>query len=115
VRPVKLRRQGEDQLVIEWSDGHVSVYHWRTLRAACPCATCREEREKPVDPLRVLSAQEVAALAAGPPRALSMTPVGHYAYQIHWSDGHATGIYTFETLRNLCECDACRRLREQAR
>jgi DUF971 family protein len=30
-----------------------------------------------------------------------MQPVGHYAYSIVFSDGHSTGIYTFELLRML--------------
>jgi DUF971 family protein len=33
--------------------------------------------------------------------------VGYYAYSIEWSDGHNTGIFTFDLLRALCECDAC--------
>jgi len=37
--------------------------------------------------------------------------VGRYAVQIHWSDGHATGIYTFSYLRNLCPCPECTALR----
>ena len=28
--------------------------------------------------------------------------------KIHWSDGHATGIFAFEYLRSICECDECR-------
>jgi DUF971 family protein len=34
-------------------------------------------------------------------------PVGRYAIQIDWSDGHETGIYPFRRLRELCRCDAC--------
>jgi DUF971 family protein len=64
----------------------------------CPCATCNEERSKPVNPFRVLSAQEVAA---GAPNPVSMIPVGHYAYQIAWNDGHSTGIYPLTLLRKL--------------
>jgi DUF971 family protein len=36
-----------------------------------------------------------------------MKPVGYYAYTIAWSDGHNTGIYTFDLLRSLCECPQC--------
>jgi DUF971 family protein len=70
------------------------------LRKECPCATCTEERSKPPNPFRVLSAQEVAA---GPPAPLSMKPVGQYAYQISWNDGHNTGIYPLAVLRKLGE------------
>jgi DUF971 family protein len=30
-----------------------------------------------------------------------MAPMGRYAYSIHFSDGHDTGIYTLELLREL--------------
>jgi DUF971 family protein len=29
--------------------------------------------------------------------------VGRYALSFRWSDGHATGIYSFRYLRELCE------------
>jgi len=38
---------------------------------------------------------------------LSVAPVGNYALQFGWSDGHDTGIYTFEYLRKLCPCPEC--------
>jgi DUF971 family protein len=100
LRPVAIRREGGDLLYIEWSDGQNGVVSWETLRAQCPCATCREDRTKPPDPFRVLSPRE---LEAGPPRPAAMTPVGYYAYKVVWNDGHDAGIYTLENLRELCE------------
>lgn len=97
VKPTSLKRDG-DGLKIEWSDGASTHVSWRTLRKNCPCATCIEERAKPPDPFRVLSPQEVAA---GAPEPVSMRPVGHYAYQIAWNDGHTTGIYPVDLLRKL--------------
>ena len=97
-RPVALSKEGEDRLAITWSDGHRSLYAWQHLRDHCPCAGCRGEREKPPDPFRVLKPNELAPL-----RAHSLTPVGHYAYKITWSDGHDAGLYTLEYLRQLCK------------
>ncbi len=97
LRPLSLRREG-DGLRIDWADGASTFVTWRTLRKACPCATCTDERGKPPNPFRVLSAQEVAA---GPPAPLKMAAVGQYAYQIAWNDGHSTGIYTLAALRRL--------------
>jgi DUF971 family protein len=97
LRPLSLKREG-DGLKIEWSDGVATFAAWRHLRANCPCAGCIEERSKPPDPFRVLTPQEAAA---GPPAPVAMRPVGHYAYQITWNDGHDTGIYPLEVLRNL--------------
>jgi DUF971 family protein len=34
-------------------------------------------------------------------------PVGSYALQFFWSDGHNTGIYTWEMLRRACPCSMC--------
>jgi DUF971 family protein len=45
---------------------------------------------------------------AGEVTIRQLNPVGAYAVQIVWSDGHDTGIYSFETLRQACECAACR-------
>jgi DUF971 family protein len=39
--------------------------------------------------------------------AESIQPVGNYAISIAFSDGHATGIYRFEYLRDLCPCPSC--------
>jgi DUF971 family protein len=95
--PTALRRDG-DGLRIEWSDGVITHAPWRAIRKACPCATCLDERGKPADPFKILSQREVDA---GPPEPVAMKPVGHYAYQIQWNDGHGAGIYTLETLRAL--------------
>ncbi len=85
---------------IAWSDGRRSTYTPRLLRDACPCATCREQRGRPAPPqlLPVLSPAEVAPLAV-----TGMRPVGQYAYGIEFSDGHSSGIYTLDYLRELAE------------
>jgi DUF971 family protein len=103
--PVALSKGDDDRLVIDWSDGHRSVYTWRHLRDHCPCAGCREERARPPDPFRVLTPAE---LRPRPPLApVAVTPVGRYGYKITWNDGHDTGIYTLENLRELCQCPQC--------
>lgn len=99
--PTRLRLIDERTLQIDWSDGQRRHYPVQELRDRCPCATCREKRthqEAPADPLQltVLSAAE-----ARPLRVASMKPVGNYAYAIEFSDGHDTGIYTLELLREL--------------
>lgn len=103
LRPTALRKEGEDKLVIDWSDGHRSVHTWTNVRRECPCAGCREERQKPPDPFRILKPSELAPL-----KPVRIEPVGHYAYKITWSDGHDTGLYTLEHLRELCECEQCK-------
>jgi DUF971 family protein len=93
----------EGALQIEWGDGHHSALPLALLRAKCPCATCREVREAPPDPFRVLSASEAAAV----PDLQDIEPVGRYGIRPVWRDGHSTGIFTFEYLRQLCACPEC--------
>ncbi len=97
VLPTALRREG-DGLLIDWADGATTFITWTALRKACPCAACTEDGRKPPDPFRVLTPQEVAA---GPSAPTAMRPVGRYAYQITWNDGHDTGIYPLDLLRQL--------------
>lgn len=98
--PTQLERLGNDRLQIAWSDGQTSEYTIRQLRDACPCATCREKSQSPAPAstnlLPVLSLAEAQPLAI-----VSMRPVGNYAYNIAFSDGHDTGIYSFERLRDI--------------
>jgi DUF971 family protein len=41
-------------------------------------------------------------------KILNVEQVGHYAIKIDWSDGHNTGIYSFEHLRKICSCAECK-------
>ncbi len=95
-RPVALRKEGDDRLVIDWNDGQRTSYTWKHLREHCPCAGCREERLQPVDPFRILKPSELVPL-----KPVSLTPIGQYAYKIVWSDGHDAGLFTLEHLRQL--------------
>ncbi len=97
-RPVALSKEGDDRLLVEWSDGVRTGCTWAQLRQNCPCAGCREERLQPPDPFRILKANELVPL-----RPVSITPVGNYAYKIVWSDGHDSGLFTLENLRRLSE------------
>ena len=97
--PTDLQLVDPEHLRITWSDGQVRQYTVRELRERCPCATCRERRTSPPPPpttLTVLSPAETQPL-----RITSMQPTGRYAYSIHFSDGHDTGIYTLELLHEL--------------
>ena len=98
-QPTQLERLGEDRLRITWSDGIVREYTVQELRDECTCATCREKRSAPPPPpteLHILSVEE-----ARPVTVVGMKPVGSYGYKVEFSDGHNTGIYTFDQLRTL--------------
>lgn len=90
--------RGAGAIEIVWSDGGRCTYTPRLLRDACPCATCREQRGRPAPAalLPVLAPAELVPLAI-----TAMRPVGQYAYGIEFSDGHSSGIYTLDYLREL--------------
>src|SRR5262245_19350124 len=99
-------------LRIVWQDGHVTQIPLVTLRRECPCATCQHEREQKragdaggerPGGLRVIRGPSLSDLGIA-----RTDPVGRYAVQITWTDGHSTGIYSFDFLRSLCPCPACR-------
>ena len=96
--PRALEQAGPGELRIVWQDGHESVYPVRTLRLACRCARCIEE----LTGRPLLKEEDVPEDV----RPIKISPVGRYAVQISWTDGHDSGIYTFESLRALCPCCA---------
>lgn len=98
--PKSLRQVDDDKLGVTWSDGHESVIPVRTIRLSCRCANCVEEMSgRPI-----LDEKSVPADV----RPVVINPVGRYALHISWSDGHTTGLTTYEHLRSLCPCPACR-------
>jgi DUF971 family protein len=105
---VKVRVSTGEGVDITWADGHTSHFDFPYLRDHCPCALCNDEREK---------TKKVGDSAASSPlpmfkpkiTAKSANAVGNYAVQIQFSDGHATGIFSFEHLRELCPCAQCAR------
>ena len=96
--PASIAQAGPDTLRIVWTDGHESVYPVRLLRLACRCAHCVDEHTG-----RPLLRAESVPLDVRPVR---ISGVGRYALAFAWSDGHDSGIYTFENLRELCPCCA---------
>ena len=94
---LEVRRQpAERRLRLTWTDGHVAELDYDLVRGWCPCALCQGHGttigfHPPASPVEITSIQQV----------------GNYAISIAWSDGHGTGIYRFDYLRELCPCDAC--------
>ena len=98
--PVSLKGTG-DTLLIEWPDGVTHSLSWSFLRQRCPCAVCRDKQAAPPEPEPLLSV--ITAEEALPIKVTEMKPVGNYAYGLNFSDGHNSGIYSLEFLRQLGE------------
>ena len=89
---------------IDWKDGHHSAYGLAYLREKCPCATCTGAH----------GATPGAAKSGSPfqlyqpvLKLVDVEPAGSYALQLKWSDGHSTGIYSYDYLRRICPCPEC--------
>ncbi len=98
MKPADIQHIGQE-VAIKWEDGTESFIGLEKLRRACPCAGCKGE------------ADVMGNLYKGPDQPLTsasfelrrIVPIGTYAIQPVWGDGHATGIYSFDYLHSLAE------------
>jgi DUF971 family protein len=104
--PATIRQLGPRELEILWTDGHASRYAVSYLRRACRCADCIDEwtGRRTLDPAKV----------ADGVKPVRIEQVGRYAVHFEWSDGHSTGIYSFDYLRDICPCAECEATRRAA-
>lgn len=94
VRPLEVALEG-DVIRIAWDDGGEHKLPLLLLRSRCPCAGCVDEWTGK----RLLNVTTIRPDV----RPAAMSEVGRYAVQVRWSDGHDTGIYTWDLLRALAE------------
>jgi DUF971 family protein len=97
LEPVNIAAVGHE-LAIAWSDGVESYLKFEDLRVACPCASCCGEPDAMGNLLRPDVHYTHSSFEL---RGWQL--VGGYAWQPHWADGHATGLYSFSYLRKLAE------------
>ena len=98
MRPVDIQHIG-GELAVRWGDGSESFIPLEKLRRFCPCAGCKGE----VDILGKLHKGPDVAL---PPTAFELVrfiPVGAYAIQPVWADGHTSGILSFDYLQKVAQ------------
>jgi len=96
--PQRIHR-GEHEIVITWDESHEGRHSARDLRLQCRCASCRDE----MTGVPLLDPDSIPDDI----RPVAIKLVGSYAIQISWSDGHATGIYSYDFLLSLCTCPMC--------
>ena len=93
---VDLVVEREKGITATFADGHVATFALDELRLECPCATCRDLRDR---------GQISWPLGSGP-TTLAISDArfhGAWGINITWNDGHSTGIYPFENLRRWSE------------
>ncbi|MCE7934692.1 MAG: DUF971 domain-containing protein [Chlorobi bacterium CHB2] len=99
--PTAITQPTAHQLTITWSDGLACGLTLQQLRDACPCAACKGETILGV----YYPPVKLPVLTPGMYQLEAIEPVGNYAVQVRWGDGHHTGIYTWEQLRLLCTAE----------
>ena len=106
-QPSEIKRQ-DGSLEIRWEDNRTSLLSAKILRENCPCASCRQERgelnhDKPISVGKKNMLSIVDASIDQQITIKQISPVGNYAITITWADGHSTGIYNFDHLRELAK------------
>ena len=91
---------------IVWADMHRSSYELGYLRDQCPCATCTNAHGTSPAQAGTASGNPFVMYKAKP-KIVDVEMVGRYAVRIIWSDGHNTGLYSYEHLREICPCAEC--------
>ena len=109
---VKIHVKSGAGVDITWADGHASHYDFAYLRDECPCATCNDERGKKEAFAATAAPSGASAFSPLPmfkpkARAQAASVVGNYAVSISFTDGHSTGIYSYDHLRSICPCPEC--------
>lgn len=102
VKPISIKRRGAFLLESEWVDGFKASIRLESLRKTCPCAECRKDDLNERTP----SFNMLATYKPGMNELKSLKPVGNYAVTAVWGDGHDTGIYTYDYLRQVFEENA---------
>ncbi len=98
-RPLRLDLKKDTGLTVTWADGSTSFYPVAYLRRMSPSADMRALRdEMRNNPLTVLPSGSTPSDAL---TAEALEPVGRYAIRIRFSDGHDTGIYSWDYLRSI--------------
>lgn len=98
--PVRLDLKKDRGLTVEWADGSTSYYSIAYLRRMSPSADARVLRESlSSNPLTVLPTSRAAS--SGPLKAETADLVGNYAIRIRFSDGHDTGLFSWQYLREI--------------
>lgn len=101
IQPTGVKADKSSRTVnISWSDGTTCTLPFAGLRAVCPCVECRGghgNMGRPPDLDQLHTAQNDTLMLE------NVAAVGSYAIQFLWSDGHSTGIYTWDYLRQACQ------------
>jgi DUF971 family protein len=98
VTPADIQQIGSE-LAIKWDNGAESYITLEQLRRHCPCASCKGETD-------IMGNVYKGQQKQLPPQAFQLVRlgrVGGYAIQPQWADGHTSGIFSFDYLRQVAD------------
>jgi DUF971 family protein len=96
MKPAKITILNDTKLKLSWKNGDEKVFSLQYLRKNCPCASCAKERSE-------WSESFIPLFMKSQITVKEIRPVGSYALNILWEDGHNTGIYEFARLATMNE------------
>ena len=97
--PVEIKRPKPYLLKSRWKDGFEATIKLEDLRNECPSADSQEERKRNEgENFKFLNIMQ-----PGRNKLVDLKPVGNYAVNAVWEDGHKTGIYPWELFRGIFE------------
>jgi DUF971 family protein len=96
MKPLDIQPIG-NELAIRWEDGTEQFLLLEQLRRHCPCAGCKGE----VDILGNVYKNPARPLQPNAFQLRGLTRIGTYGIQPTWADGHASGIFSFDYLKNI--------------
>jgi DUF971 family protein len=97
MQPKQIKIKEKENLLIKWDDDSETMLSLKYMRDECPCAGCKGETIL----LRTYRPPKPRILSPDMYKVKSINVVGGYAIQIAWKDGHETGIYSWEYIRQL--------------
>lgn len=105
MRPDSVKRDSTNGIEVSWPDGLSTTISSKVLRDNCPSAASKQKRgdnshDKPLGLGKLVVVKEEAATSYSLEK---IWLVGNYALGMRWSDGHDSGIFTFDFLRELSE------------
>jgi DUF971 family protein len=95
ISPANIQLIGQEVAIV-WNDGRESFLPFSRLRAASPSAETQGERD--------IFGQQHGGHGPRNFEGVSVTgweQVGNYALRFDFSDGHRTGLYTYDYLQKL--------------
>jgi len=97
MKPKQIKILDKDKLLLTWADDSTTLITLKYLRDECPCASCKGETIL----FKTFRPPKPAVVTPDMYKIKNILPVGEYAIQISWKDGHDTGIYSWDYIKML--------------